>query len=157
MRSHFDRACLSLTYALGSQAATWSLGFREEGCVRRTASLSRDFQAAAGLVSADALCYLVLFVGDLHDGGSFLGGGAAAASASSSGWVLVTYVPDSCSSLDAKKATDNKDGLKAGLGAERFCGEMHVHKREQICLSHYSFYSYAERNTCVSWCLEQGG
>ena len=75
------------------------------------------------------------FVGDLHDGGSFLGGGAAAASASSSGWVLVTYVPDSCSSLDAKKATDNKDGLKAGLGAERFCGEMHVRRREQICLS----------------------
>ena len=64
MRAHLDPACLSLTYVLGSQAATWSLGFREEGCVRRTASLSRDFQAAAGLVSADALCYLVLFVGD---------------------------------------------------------------------------------------------
>ena len=81
MRSHFDRACLSLTYALGSQAATWSLGFREEGCVRRTASLSRDFQAAAGLVSADALCYLVLFVGDLWLRGRSGGGRTADARA----------------------------------------------------------------------------
>ena len=32
---------------------------------------------------------------------------------------------------------DNRAGLKAGLGAEHFCGDMWCSSRDQITLSHY--------------------
>ena len=115
------RAIKVVPLAGQESAATWSLGFREDGTVRRSASLSRDFQHAAMLVEPDAICYIVLYVADLHEHGQ---------AKDKAAWVLLTYVPDACGSVMSKKAQDNRDGLKAGLGAERFCGDLFVSSRE---------------------------
>jgi len=82
-------------------------------------------------------CYLVVYVGDVQ-----LEPGKAAAAASSlepaRDWVLISYVPSSCSAFEAKKMADNRAGLKAGLGAERFAeGGMWCVHVEQISLSNY--------------------
>lgn len=113
-------------------SATWSLGFKETGSVPRTQSLSRDFQSLAAVVDPDTMCYLAMYVGDLHRG-SMLGTGKDDAAQ----WVLISYVPESCTAVMAKRVADNRAGLKAGLGSEFFCGDMWCSSRDQITLSHY--------------------
>lgn len=113
-------------------SATWSLGFKETGSVPRTQSLSRDFQSLAAVVDPDTMCYLAIYVGDLHRG-SMLGAGKD----DTAQWVLISYVPESCTAVMAKRMADNRAGLKAGLGTEFFCGDMWCSSRDQITLSHY--------------------
>ena len=117
-----------------TSSVTWSLGFKETGSCSRTASLSRDFQSLASMVDAEQACYLVVFVGDLH-GGSL--GTVATASSDAAKWILISFVPESTTASLAKKMADNRAGLKAGLGAEHFCGDMWCSSRDQITLSHY--------------------
>ena len=89
-----------------SSSVTWSLGFKETGSCSRTASLSRDFQSLASMVDADAVCYLVAFVGDLH------GGPSSASNSDPAKWILISFVPESCTAQLAKKMADNRTGLK---------------------------------------------
>jgi len=110
-------------------SATWSLGFKETGEVRRTTSLSRDFQSIAALVPPRAPAYLLLYVGDLQ--GSSAGGGKQ------SNWAVIAWVPPSCSAAESKKMADNRSVLKAGLGAGCFSGDMWCTAPEQITLSNY--------------------
>ena len=116
------------------QAAVWSLGFLEQGSTRRTASLSRDFQSVAATVEPDQKCYIVVYVGDLNKTRSSLGQPKPAQQGE---WVLIAYVPETCTAADAKQMADNRAGLKAGLGAEFFCGDMWCLNRQQIALSNY--------------------
>jgi hypothetical protein len=119
-----------------ANSATWSLGFKETGSCSRTASLSRDFQSLASMVELDKMCYLVAFVGDLHRTPG-IADYASSAQEDPAKWVLVSFVPESCTAAMAKRMADNRNGLKAGLGAEYFCGDMWCSSREQITLSHY--------------------
>lgn len=119
-----------------ANSATWSLGFKETGSCSRTASLSRDFQSLASMVELDTMCYLVAFVGDLHRTPG-IADYASSAQEDPAKWVLVSFVPESCTAAMAKRMADNRNGLKAGLGAEYFCGDMWCSSREQITLSHY--------------------
>jgi hypothetical protein len=114
-------------------AGIWSLGFKELGtAVPRTSSLAHDFQAASGLVAPSLPCYLLLFVGDIHSGAVPPG-----ATDPHSRWVLVSFAPQSCSAEVAKLVAANREGLKAGLGADYFVGDMWCTAREQISLSFY--------------------
>jgi len=115
-------------------SATWSLGFKEVGSCSRTASLSRDFQSVAQMVDSDAPCYLVLYVGDLHRGSMT---GKPMDKDDAAQWVLVAYVPESSTAIQAKRFADNRAGLKAGLGSECFSGDMWCSAKDQITLSHY--------------------
>lgn len=117
-----------------TSSVTWSLGFKETGSCSRTASLSRDFQSLASMVEAEQACYLLAFVGDLH-GGSL--GTVATSNSDPAKWILISFVPESCTASLAKRMADNRTGLKAGLGAEHFCGDMWCSSRDQITLSHY--------------------
>lgn len=114
------------------ESAAWTLGFREVGATLRTASLARDFQALASMVDPAAPCYLVVYVGDVPEIR------AAQRDATVGSWMLVAYVPSTCSSFEARKMADNRAGLKAGLGAEKFAdgGLWCVHV-DQISLSNY--------------------
>ena len=94
-------------------SATWSLGFKEAGSTSRTTSLSRDFQSLAALVDADSMCYLVVYVGDLHRSPSAVGMKEEPA------WVLISYVPEMCSATLAKRTADNRAGLKVRLRERR--------------------------------------
>ena len=117
------------------ETAIWSLGFKEVGTTLRSASLSRDFSGVASLVDAEQPCYLVVYVGDVQDPSKPT---ATSGVEPSREWVLISYVPSSCSSFEAKKMADNRAGLKAGLGAERFMeGGMWCVHVEQISLSNY--------------------
>jgi len=98
-----------------TSSVTWSLGFKETGSCSRTASLSRDFQSLASMVEAEQACYLLAFVGDLH-GGSL--GTVATSNSDPAKWILISFVPESCTASLAKRMADNRTGLKvrAGLG-----------------------------------------
>ena len=109
-------------------SAVYALGFLEAGAVRRTASLSKDFSAVAALVQPDAACYLAVFVGDVQ---------AQASPDAKAQWVLISYVPSTCSTKEIKKMADNRAALKAGLGASSFTGDMWCSSADQITLSTY--------------------
>ena len=110
-------------------SAVYALGFLEAGAVRRTASLSKDFGSVAALVQPDASCYLAVFIGDVQ---------AQTASADPKAqWVLISYVPSTCSTKEIKKMADNRAALKAGLGASSFTGDMWCSSADQITLSTY--------------------
>ena len=98
-----------------ARAPCRSLGFKETGSCSRTASLSRDFQSLASMVEAEQACYLLAFVGDLH-GGSL--GTVATSNSDPAKWILISFVPESCTASLAKRMADNRTGLKvrAGLG-----------------------------------------
>ena len=91
-------------------SAAYLLGFREVGSVLRTVSLSRDFQALAAMVETDTPCYIITYVGDVQHTAEGAGGD----------WMLITYVPSTTASFEAKKMADNRAALKAGLGSDRF-------------------------------------
>ena len=102
----------------------------------RTVSLSRDFVAVAGMVEPTRPCYLVVYVGDAQH----LDSKPASATLGEQPreWVLISYVPSSCSQFEAKRMADNRAGLKAGLGAEKFAeGGMWCVHVEQISLSNH--------------------
>jgi hypothetical protein len=92
-----------------TSSVTWSLGFKETGSCSRTASLSRDFQSLASMVEAEQACYLLAFVGDLH-GGSL--GTVATSNSDPAKWILISFVPESCTASLAKRMADNRTGLK---------------------------------------------
>lgn len=122
------------------EAMAWNLGFKEVGSSLRTASLSRDFGSVANMVDPEAPCYLVVYVGDVQQ--TLEAGRGAASSALElqvlRDWILISYVPSSCSSFEAKKMADNRSALKAGLGPDRFVeGGMWCVHVEQISLSNY--------------------
>ena len=107
----------------------WTLGFKEAGAALRTASLARDFQSLSSMIDPTAPCYLVVFVGDVPE---------RPQAGPKANWLLVSYVPSTCSSFDARKMADNRAGLKAGLGAENFVdGGLWCVSTEQISLSNY--------------------
>ena len=111
----------------------YSLGFREAGSTLRTVSLSRDFQALSAMVEPDAACYIVVFVGDVHQGVA----GDAHDSKDKAKWVLVSFVPSTCSDFEAKAMADNRAAVKAGLGTDSFVGDMWCDSTSQITLSNY--------------------
>ena len=114
------------------ESAAWTLGFREVGATLRTASLARDFSALASMVDAAVPCYIVVYVGDVPEIR------AAQRDATVGSWMLVSYVPSTCSTFEARKMADNRAGLKAGLGEDKFTegGLWCVHV-DQISLSNY--------------------
>jgi hypothetical protein len=91
-------------------SAAYLLGFREVGSVLRTVSLSRDFQALAAMIETDQPSYIITYVGDVQH----------TAEGASGDWILITYVPSTTASFEAKKMADNRAALKAGLGSDRF-------------------------------------
>ena len=111
----------------------FSLGFREAGAVSRSASISRDFNALSELVSGepDRACYLILFVADLRPS-------AANDQHGDQQWLLLSYVPSSCSAFEAKRMAEARAALKADLGTDAFVStSMWCVAPEQIALSHY--------------------
>ena len=118
------------------ESATLTLGFREAGSVLRTVSLSRDFAALATLVEPDTPCYLVVYVGDVQQ--QTLPSQPQQQAPSEGAWVLISYVPATCSSFEAKKIADNRATIKNGLGADAFvAGGMWCVSPDQITLSGY--------------------
>lgn len=110
-------------------SSVWTLGFKESGATMRTASLARDFQALAAMVDPTTPAYLLVFVGDVPE---------RPAGLPNANWLLISYVPSTCSSNEARKMADNRAGLKAGLGAEYFTeGGLWCISTEQISLSNY--------------------
>ena len=121
------------------EATTWNLGFKEVGSTLRTPSLSRDFVSVSKMVDPEVPCYLAVYVGDVQQ---TLEAGRPSAAASGMqeprDWILISYVPSTSSSFEAKKMADNRAGLKTGLNAERFVdGGMWCVHVEQISLSNY--------------------
>ena len=98
------------------ESAAWTLGFKEVGSTLRTVSLSRDFNAVSAMVDPAVPCYLVVYVGDVQQ----LDAPKPVGMEVPKEWMLISYVPSSCTSFEAKKMADNRAGLKAGLGAEHF-------------------------------------
>lgn len=98
------------------------------GSTLRTVSLSRDFQALSAVVEPDVTSYLVVFVGDVHQG-KVQDGDAK--------WVLVSFVPNTTSASESKKMAENRSVVKAGLGADHFCGDMWCTSPDQVTLSNY--------------------
>mmetsp|Transcript_84601 Transcript_84601/g.168937 ORF Transcript_84601/g.168937 Transcript_84601/m.168937 type:complete len:208 (-) Transcript_84601:335-958(-) len=83
------------------------------------------------MVEPDRSCYLVAYVGDVQQP-------SAAPSPPAGEWVLIAYVPSTCTSFEAKKMADNRANLKVGLGAEAFtAASMWCVSPEQITLSNY--------------------
>ena len=116
------------------ESAAWTLGFKEVGSTLRTVSLSRDFNAVSAMVDPAVPCYLVVYVGDVQQ----LDAPKPVGMEVPKEWMLISYVPSSCTSFEAKKMADNRAGLKAGLGADRFTeGGMWCVHVEQISLSNY--------------------
>ena len=79
----------------------------------RTASLARDFQALAALVDPQMPCYLVVYIGDVQLDPAKPGVASATPLEVPREWVLISYVPQSCSSFEAKKMADNRAVLNA--------------------------------------------
>ena len=111
-------------------SSVWTLGFREMGATLRTVSLARDFQALSAMVDPAVPCYLVVYVGDIPE--------RPAGASPQANWLLISYVPSTCSSFEARKMADNRAGLKAGLGAEYFLDNgLWCVSTDQITLSNY--------------------
>jgi hypothetical protein len=110
-------------------SSVWTLGFKEAGAALRTASLARDFQSLSSMIDPTAPCYLAVYVGDVPE---------RPQAGPRANWLLVSYVPSTCTSFEARKMADNRAGLKAGLGAENFVeGGLWCVSAEQISLSNY--------------------
>jgi len=112
------------------ESSVWTLGFRENGATMRTASLARDFSALSAMIDPKGPCYLAVFVGDVPE--------RPASAGPNANWLLISYVPSTCTSFEARKMADNRAGLKAGLGAEFFTdGGLWCVHTDQISLSNY--------------------
>ena len=133
------------------ESSALTLGFREVGSVVRSVSLSRDFAALATLVEPDKPCYLVVYVGDVQQ--PTQPSPQQQQAPSDGAWVLISYVPSTCSSFEAKKMADNRATFKSGLGADGFVpGGMWCVSPDQITLSGYmrSAASEAAQDTALA-------
>ena len=120
------------------ESAAFTLGYREIGSVLRTVSLSRDFSAVQAMVEPEQPCYIAVFVGDVQHQQPQPQLQPPPPHVPQQDWVLIAYVPSTCSSFEAKKMADGRVGLRESLGAEAFVSVgMWCVSPEQITLSNY--------------------
>jgi len=70
----------------------------------------QDFDKLKGLVSADAPCYLLFNL------------------SSPSGWLIITYIPETVKVSDKMVYAATKSRLKTELGNHKFVDEMHANE-----------------------------
>ncbi len=70
----------------------------------------KDFDKLKGLVSADAPCYLLFNL------------------SSPSGWLIITYIPETVKVSDKMVYAATKSRLKTELGNHKFVDEMHANE-----------------------------
>lgn len=83
-------------------------------------SEAADFDKLKGLVSADAPCYLLFHL------------------SSPSGWLIITYIPETVKVSDKMVYAATKSRLKTELGNHTFVDEMHANEPSDLVWSSYA-------------------